>query len=68
MAPDAVDMIKCLLVKHPLERIGAGGAHELKEHMFFGGLDWSNLLREKAEFIPQLDDDEDTSYFDSKLF
>ena len=35
--------------------------------MYFCGLDWNNLLRRKAEFIPQLDNDEDTSYFDSKL-
>ena len=39
----------------------------MKEHSFFIGLDWTALLRQKAEFIPQLDDEEDTSYFDSKL-
>ena len=37
-----------------------------KEHIYFYGLDWNNLLRRKAEFIPQLENDEDTSYFDSK--
>lgn len=42
------------------------GAHEVKEHRFFYGVDWTALLRQKAEFIPQLDDEEDTSYFDSK--
>ena len=26
------------------------------------------MLREKAEFVPQLDGEEDTSYFDSKSF
>lgn len=34
-------------------------------HMFFLGLDWNGLLRQKAEFIPQLETDDDTSYFDS---
>lgn len=34
-------------------------------HMFFLGLDWNGLLRQKAEFIPQLETEEDTSYFDS---
>lgn len=30
-------------------------------------MNWNSLLREKAEFIPVLDDEEDTSYFDSKF-
>ena len=42
------------------------GDHEIKIHVYFVGLDWDALLRQKAEFIPQLDDEEDTSYFDSK--
>lgn len=43
-----------------------GGASEVKQHMFFSGLDWNGLLRQKAEFIPQLEGEDDTSYFDSK--
>ncbi len=38
---------------------------EVKMHVFFLGLDWNGLLRQKAEFIPQLETEEDTSYFDS---
>lgn len=38
---------------------------QVKEHMFFDSLDWTSLLRRKAQFIPELDDDDDTSYFDS---
>ena len=39
----------------------------VRDHPFFEDVDWENLLREKAEFfIPQLQGDEDTSYFDSK--
>lgn len=34
-------------------------------HTFFMGLDWNGLLRQKAEFIPQLETEDDTSYFDS---
>ena len=30
------------------------------------GVDWNALLRMKADFIPQLEDDEDTSYFDMR--
>lgn len=43
-----------------------GGAHEVKSHPFFRNLDWNGLLRQKAEFIPQLEAEDDTSYFDSK--
>lgn len=40
----------------------------MKEHQFFVGLDWTALLRQKAEFIPQLDGEDDTSYFDCEFF
>lgn len=42
-----------------------GGAFEVKQHSFFSELDWNSLLRQKAEFIPHLESEEDTSYFDS---
>ena len=29
--------------------------------------DWNAVLRMKADFIPQLEDEEDTSYFDMRL-
>lgn len=45
----------------------AGGAAEVKQHQFFHNLDWNSLLRQKAEFIPQLESEDDTSYFDSEL-
>lgn len=43
-----------------------GGAFEVKRHSFFTEVDWNSLLRQKAEFIPHLESEEDTSYFDSK--
>lgn len=47
--------------------VSAGGAAEVKQHQFFHNLDWNSLLRQKAEFIPQLESEDDTSYFDSEL-
>ncbi|KAH0625708.1 hypothetical protein JD844_033907, partial [Phrynosoma platyrhinos] len=44
----------------------SGGAHEVKQHPFFRNLDWTGLLRQKAEFIPQLEAEDDTSYFDTR--
>uniref|UniRef100_A0A8C5RQL6 non-specific serine/threonine protein kinase n=1 Tax=Laticauda laticaudata TaxID=8630 RepID=A0A8C5RQL6_LATLA len=63
---DAQDLITQLLRHCPLERLGTGGAHEVKYHPFFHHLDWNGLLRQKAEFIPQLEAEDDTSYFDTR--
>lgn len=65
--PEAKDLITQLLQQNPRDRLGTGGAHEVKEHIYFQGLDWNSLLRQKAEFIPQLSNEDDTSYFDSNL-
>lgn len=51
--------VRCLLP--------TGGAFEVKQHSFFRDLDWTGLLRQKAEFIPHLESEDDTSYFDSEL-
>ncbi|KAK9737338.1 protein of unknown function (DUF1908) [Popillia japonica] len=64
---EAKDLIMALLLHTPRDRLGAGGAQEVKEHVYFNGLDWNSLLRQKAEFVPQLDNEEDTSYFDSRV-
>ncbi|XP_077185911.1 microtubule-associated serine/threonine-protein kinase 1 isoform X3 [Paroedura picta] len=63
---DAQGLISCLLQTNPLLRLGAGGAYEVKQHPFFKDLDWNGLLRQKAEFIPHLESEEDTSYFDTR--
>ncbi|XP_026789387.2 microtubule-associated serine/threonine-protein kinase 2 isoform X2 [Pangasianodon hypophthalmus] len=66
LPPDAQDLISKLLRQNPLERLGTGSAFEVKQHRFFIDLDWNSLLRQKAEFIPQLESEEDTSYFDTR--
>ncbi|XP_060768495.1 microtubule-associated serine/threonine-protein kinase 4 isoform X5 [Neoarius graeffei] len=64
---DSQELISLLLRQNPLERLGtAGGAYEVKHHQFFHSLDWNSLLRQKAEFIPQLESEDDTSYFDTR--
>ncbi|KAK2835365.1 hypothetical protein Q5P01_015849 [Channa striata] len=63
---DAQDVITRLLRQSPLDRLGTGGASEVKQHSFFLGVDWNGLLRQKAEFIPQLEAEDDTSYFDTR--
>nr|XP_012631498.1 microtubule-associated serine/threonine-protein kinase 2 isoform X10 [Microcebus murinus] len=66
LPPEAQDLTSKLLHQNPLERLGTGSAYEVKQHPFFTGLDWTGLLRQKAEFIPQLESEDDTSYFDTR--
>nr|XP_046267739.1 microtubule-associated serine/threonine-protein kinase 1-like isoform X5 [Scatophagus argus] len=63
---DALALISALLQTNPLVRLGTGGAFEVKQHSFFRELDWNTLLRQKAEFVPHLESEEDTSYFDTR--
>ncbi|XP_057699659.1 microtubule-associated serine/threonine-protein kinase 1 isoform X3 [Corythoichthys intestinalis] len=63
---EAQALISTLLQTNPLMRLGTGGAFEVKEHPFFTELDWNSLLRQKAEFVPHLESEEDTSYFDTR--
>ncbi|XP_037683272.1 microtubule-associated serine/threonine-protein kinase 2 isoform X6 [Choloepus didactylus] len=66
LPPDAQDLTSKLLHQNPLKRLGTGSACEVKQHPFFTDLDWTGLLRQKAEFIPQLESEDDTSYFDTR--
>jgi len=69
---EAKRVIGGLLQQNPLDRLGTGGALEVKEHDYFcepgavQPVDWTSLLRMKADFIPQLEDEDDTSYFDTR--
>ncbi|XP_062995672.1 microtubule-associated serine/threonine-protein kinase 2 isoform X3 [Elgaria multicarinata webbii] len=66
LPPEAQDLIGKLLRQNPMERLGTGSAFEVKQNRFFKDLDWNGLLRQKAEFIPQLESEDDTSYFDTR--
>lgn len=63
---EAKNIISSLLQQDPQERLGSQGPQEVKDHPYLTGIEWNSLLRYKAEFIPQLENDEDTSYFDSR--
>ncbi len=66
---EAKHLILSLLQFQPMYRLGSsstGGIAAVKEHPFFQELEWRDLLIQKAEFIPQLQGEEDTSYFDRK--
>ncbi|XP_043960031.1 serine/threonine-protein kinase greatwall [Gambusia affinis] len=42
------------------------GLKELKRHRLFDGLDWDNLQNQPMPFIPQPEDETDTSYFEAR--
>ncbi|CAD5212950.1 unnamed protein product [Bursaphelenchus okinawaensis] len=67
LEPNAENLIQTLLEKNPVDRLGTvGGAPDVASHPFFQALDFNSLLRQKAEFVPNLENEEDTSYFDSR--
>lgn len=60
-------MIDKFLTEDPNERLGNKGAAEVKAHPFFKNINWDTLARQKAAFIPSLDNAQDTSYFSSRF-
>ncbi|OMO98079.1 hypothetical protein COLO4_14149 [Corchorus olitorius] len=66
MSFEAYDLIDKLLAENPVQRLGATGAKEVKQHPFFKNINWDTLARQKAMFIPSTDEAHDTSYFMSR--
>lgn len=65
-SPDARDLIDRLLCMNPEERLGTGGANEVKDHRWFSDINWDKLLVEDGTFVPRPEHDEDTAYFDDR--
>ncbi|KAF2311733.1 hypothetical protein GH714_026449 [Hevea brasiliensis] len=65
MSFEAYHLIDKLLTENPIQRLGATGAKEVKQHPFFGNIKWDTLARQKAMFIPSAEA-HDTSYFMSR--
>ncbi|XP_034562537.1 serine/threonine-protein kinase greatwall [Notolabrus celidotus] len=60
---NARNAIEILLTMDMTKR---AGLKELKCHPLFEGLDWDNLQNHPMPFIPQPEDETDTSYFDAR--
>lgn len=52
------------LVTHADQRLGLRGVDEIKRHPFFKNFDWNLIKNMKAPFIPEIENDWDTKYFD----
>ncbi|KAG2314295.1 hypothetical protein Bca52824_017417 [Brassica carinata] len=63
MSHEARDLIDRLLTEDPHQRLGARGAAEVKQHIFFKDINWDTLAEQKAAFVPDSEDVLDTSYF-----
>ena len=64
LSPEAESFI-LRMVSQPESRLGVHGVEEIKKHPFFKGIDWNNIRKMKAPFIPELKNDYDTHYFDT---
>ncbi|RJE17174.1 serine threonine protein kinase, partial [Aspergillus sclerotialis] len=58
---------------NPRERLGANvderyanGGAEIRSHPWFSDVNWDTLLEDKAQFVPNLENPEDTDYFDGR--
>ena len=64
LSPEAENLILKLVA--PAEsRLGLHGVEEIMKHPFFKGVDWNNIRKTKAPFIPDIKNDYDTKYFDT---
>jgi serine/threonine-protein kinase N2 len=65
----ATNIMRKLLQKNPLKRLGAGpnDAHDVKAHIFFRDTNWDQMMTKTAvpPFIPQVRHHHDVSNFDS---
>ena len=66
ISPEAKDLILKLLVVDPRERLGSKGVDDIKNHPYLKDVDWKNVYEEEASFVPNIDNPEDTDYFDSR--
>ncbi|KAI3510971.1 hypothetical protein L1887_18112 [Cichorium endivia] len=59
LSPEAKDLI-CKLLCNVEKRLGTKGAHEIKAHPWFKGIEWEKLYQIEAAFIPEVNDELDT--------
>lgn len=66
LAPEAHDLISRWLCMDRTQRLGAHGIDEIKRHAYFHDVDWDHLTDHDGPFVPQLQDEAATDYFDPR--
>eukprot|EP00299_Pterocystis_sp_00344_P007850 c2731_g1_i1.p1 GENE.c2731_g1_i1~~c2731_g1_i1.p1 ORF type:complete len:521 (+),score=122.44 c2731_g1_i1:52-1563(+) len=64
ISAEAKDLILRLVCDRTNRLGSARGVAEIKEHPFFNGVDWDNIVNQQAPFIPEVKSEVDTSNFD----
>ncbi|KAF7594985.1 rim15, signal transduction response regulator [Aspergillus hancockii] len=71
--PEAIDLMNKLMTIDPAQRIGANadekypnGGAQIRSHSWFLDINWDTLLEDKAQFVPNIENPEDTEYFDAR--
>ena len=65
LSKEALDFMKRMM-SDPNKRLGKNGSEEIKSHPFFKGVDWDNIRNNmKPPFIPDIENDYDTKYFET---
>ena len=71
VSPTAVDLLSKLLDRNPSTRLGGSerDADEIKEHPFFAGLDWDDVLQKKTTpgWVPTITNEADTANFSEEF-
>jgi serine/threonine-protein kinase RIM15 len=73
ISEEARDLINNLIQLNPQDRLGANaeekypsGAAEIQAHPWFADINWTTLLEDAAQFVPNPENPEDTEYFDAR--
>lgn len=67
ISANAKDLICRLICDAPNRLGGKRGLQEFKEHPFFEGIDWDRMSTTPAPFIPKLESETDTRYFEDEI-
>ena len=51
LGEQATDLVRRLLIVDAKQRLGSGGADEIKKHALFAGVDWDALMQQKGDRI-----------------
>ena len=73
ISAEAQDLVDSLIKLDPKQRLGANlegnfpsGGDEIRSHPWFADIHWDTLLEDEAQFVPNLENPEDTEYFDTR--